>query len=391
MEFWNAIVGLMRRKAVGIPIIMLSVLAGALVFLATPVDYMSSTTMVLTTPASGGTLSQDPQRPTGLTNPLLNFDNGLKTTSAILIQAMNTPEVAKELGVAGGPTKLTVDDGSTNPNLLDTNGPFVYIVGVSTSPSAAKNIVVMAQARMRTDLIERQRALNAPPITFITMVDVVSPSAPTVTEAKKFKLGGVALAVVFLGALTTAYTAARLRADRRRRGRIAVDEDASAAESHDSGLPRPANEPPTRKALIPSAPASGDVDRSSPQSEVDQTAAGHAEADSDTKAPASRSRRMGLSNNRRAEANAPSKDASRQISPSVEPGPAVPRGVSESRLEVPPERKTDQSESRKPRSRNRQKSVGMRVPPRSAVASDLSDEYERADLAQGPAYSTPTR
>ena len=80
--------------------------------------------MVLTTTEYGGTESQDPAKPTELTNPMLNFNDSLTTTSAILIEAMNTKAVAKQLGVAGS-TALVIDDGRTNPDLLGLNGPFI--------------------------------------------------------------------------------------------------------------------------------------------------------------------------------------------------------------------------------------------------------------------------
>src|SRR5256885_5993449 len=137
MDFWKAILGLARRKYVGLPILAVAILIAALAYLLTPARYMSSTTMVLSIPTSGGTLSQDPTKPTGLTNPLLNFGDGLKTTSAILIQAMNTPEVATEVGV-GGSTKITINDGSGNAALMGVTGPVVVIPGESSSADEAR-------------------------------------------------------------------------------------------------------------------------------------------------------------------------------------------------------------------------------------------------------------
>ena len=137
MEFWITIVGLMRRKRVIVPALLVAAALGAAAYLSTPVTYVSSTTMVLTTTEYGGTESQDPTKPTELTNPMLNFNDSLKTTSAILIEAMNTRRVASGSG-AGGRTTLVVDDGRTNPNLLGLNGPFLYIVGRSTSPDRGR-------------------------------------------------------------------------------------------------------------------------------------------------------------------------------------------------------------------------------------------------------------
>ena len=137
MEFWVTIAGLVRRRRVIVPALLVAVALGAAMYVTTPVTYVSSTTMILTTTEYGGTESQDPAMPSDLVNPMLYFNDSLKTTSAILIEAMNTKEVATQLG-ALGPTTLCVDDGRTNPNLLGLNGPFLYIVGESTSPDRSR-------------------------------------------------------------------------------------------------------------------------------------------------------------------------------------------------------------------------------------------------------------
>jgi hypothetical protein len=262
MDFWKAILGLARRKYIGLPVLGLALIIAALGYFLTPASYVSSTTMVLTTPTSGGTLSQDPTKPTGLTNPLLTFNEGLKTTSAILIQAMNTPEVAKQIGATGG-TKLIIDDGSSNPSLLGVNGPFVYIQGTSKSAEEARGVVLRAQKRVREELDNRQKALGAPPITFISMVDVVAPSPPIATHGAQLQIAGVALVLTILLGLGGAYFAQRLLLVRTRRATSAAAE----------GEPTPAPpappvrdraallDPPTVRTTPVAAPAPNGVQR----------------------------------------------------------------------------------------------------------------------------------
>lgn len=241
MDFWKAILGLVRRKYVGPPLLGIGILLAAVAFLLTPAHYTSSTTMVLTIPTTGGTISQDPNKPTGLTNPLLNFGDGLKTTSAILIQAMNTPEVAAELGV-GGATKLTVNDGSAIPALLGVSGPFVYLEGEGASATDAHDVVVRAQDRVRAELENRQKALGAPPITYIKLVDVVPASTPEVKRGSQFEIAAAALVLTVIGGLSGAYAAQRLLTGRRRRAALAAGTqdaepqptDAAAAQSTDA-------------------------------------------------------------------------------------------------------------------------------------------------------------
>jgi len=217
MGFRNIIVGLVQRKLLFFLLFAVAIILGIVGYFLTPLKYISSTTMVLVTPAFGGTLSLDPSRPTDLTNPLLNFNDNLKTASTILIYEMNSREVAAELGALDGPTKITVDDGRTNPNLILNNGPFVYIVGEATSRTEVTDVVIRAQKRMRQELIDRQKALNAPIETYVTLADVVAPTVPEVSRADRIKIGGVAFLLSFLMGLSAAYAWQRLREERPRR------------------------------------------------------------------------------------------------------------------------------------------------------------------------------
>ena len=212
MEFWVTIVGLLRRKRVIIPALVVALTLGAVAFYGTPNTYESHTTMVLTTTPYGGTESQDPTKPGELTNPMLNFNDSLKTTSAILIEAMNTKGVAEQLGATGA-TTLIINDGRTNPDLIGLNGPFLYVVGQSTSAAEAKNVVVQAQKLMTTKLREWQADLNAPQKTYLSLVDVVPPTTPQVQHS--MKLGILAFLFGLMVSLGIAYFGHQFRARRR--------------------------------------------------------------------------------------------------------------------------------------------------------------------------------
>ncbi len=216
MEFWSTTLGLLRLKRVVIPAVLIALTLGALAYVGTPNSYTSSTTMVLTTTEYGGSESQDPSQPTDLTNPMLNFNESLRTTAGILISAMGTRDVATQLG-ATGPTVLVVNDGRTNPDLLGLNGPFVYIVAKSTSREAAARVVKQAQALMRTKLKEWQSSLGAPEKTFVSLVDVVPPSTPEVDRGQAVKLGMVAFLFGLLLSLGIAYFGHQRRTRRRAR------------------------------------------------------------------------------------------------------------------------------------------------------------------------------
>ncbi len=218
LEFWRTILDLLRRRNVVVPVLLLSLVAAAAAYVLVPTHYVSSATAVLATPAGGGTLSEDPNRPAELTNPLLSFDANLRTTIGILALVMSTPEVLAQLGSGTGGTTVTVVDGTTVPELLGATGPFVYIKGDSTSsPSAARDIVVRAQERVRVELISRQKALNAPPITYISMIEIVPASTPIAQRGGKLEAAAGALAFVFIASVGVAYGARRILDSRRGR------------------------------------------------------------------------------------------------------------------------------------------------------------------------------
>jgi len=217
MDFWKSILFLLRKKSVGPPVIALSIVVAGLVYSLMPTVYVSTASLVLTAPPSGGTLSQDPTTPGGLTNPLLQFNDALRTTAGILILAMNDPKVHAELGVVeGGPTELVINDGRTNPELLgiSTNGPFIYIETQSTSAATAREVTIRAKARIQQELDRRQQALRAPRSTFIWTADVVPPSTPEASITPKLTAAGAGLVLTLFAGFGVAYAVTQVRGTR---------------------------------------------------------------------------------------------------------------------------------------------------------------------------------
>ncbi|MFC5820038.1 hypothetical protein [Nonomuraea harbinensis] len=257
MGFWKTVVGLALRKSVGPPVVVAAVLLALAGWLLVPDRYVSTASMVLTVPASGGTLETLPESKPGLTNPLLQFNDALRTTAGILILATNTPEVAASLGVAeDGPTSLTINDGRTNPDLLgiSTNGPFVYVEVESTSPRVVREVMAKAQQRVKLELAERQVALDAPISTHIGILDVMPASVPKpIVQGRLMAAAGGAFAGVTLGlalafAITRLGVPSRLRLPAPERG-VASPEGSTAPGSGDSdgdGIGAGAKAPPRR-------------------------------------------------------------------------------------------------------------------------------------------------
>lgn len=256
MDFWKIVLGLLRRRYIGPPVIAGSVLIGVLTFIVLPTHYQSTAFMVLTTPSAGGT--KEPDRPLGQSNPLLLFNDGLRTTASILIQSQNTRDALEQLGQQkDGPTTVIINDGSTNPDVLGTNGPFIYVEGDSTSFEDARGIVVRAQQRIRDELVARQKALGAPESTFISVVDVTSASEPEALLAAKVKAAAVGFVLSFLFGLAGAYWF-----QRRPRKWPTEDEDHGQAAAG----PAPPVDPPTVKmAPVVRNNGNGSLKKAEPQ------------------------------------------------------------------------------------------------------------------------------
>ncbi len=234
VEFWRTILVVLRRKSVALPVLLFTLGVAAATYVAVPITYLSTATAVLTVSTNGGTLNQDPTRSPPQLNPLFVLD-GMKTAALIMIQVLNTQDVADQLGAGkGGATTYKVSDGNAIPQLLGSTGPFIVIEGHSTAASKARNIVVQVEQRLRDELISRQRALKAPPTTFIGVIDVVPPSVPEAQKATKLEATVGALVLGLIASTGVAYLAHRIRG-------TAV----AGSPSPKIGLARRDNAPPT--------------------------------------------------------------------------------------------------------------------------------------------------
>ncbi|MEU8275506.1 hypothetical protein ACFYOK_26000 [Microbispora bryophytorum] len=239
MEFWTTTAGLLRKWSIGLPLLAISILAGTVTFVLAPTRYEADTSLVLATPVNGGVYSRDPNRPLPRGNPLLQFNDALKTAASIVIQSMNTQDVWTQLGAPkDGPTTITIDDGRSNPRVLDISGPYIYIRVVAPSPAVASGVLTKAQRRVRDELTGWQQTLGAPPSTYLTVANIVPASKPEAMTSTRWQLAaGVGLLVACAG-LGLAYALTR-------RGRVPLLRNA----------PPPPREPaPPATAARPAVP-----------------------------------------------------------------------------------------------------------------------------------------
>ena len=193
VKFWLVVLGLLRRRRVATVVATTSLAVAALVLFLVPAHYTSTATLVLTTsPTNQASTEGDPNQQPSI-NPLLNFNEGLNTAGAILVQTLNTDEALRRLGADGGPTSVTIST-SGGAQQLGVNGPFLYISGDSTaSPAEAKEVVSRAKNLASDVLRERQEELKAPPNQLIGLLYVVQPTEPVADRGDAYKAAGTGL------------------------------------------------------------------------------------------------------------------------------------------------------------------------------------------------------
>jgi hypothetical protein len=232
MDFWQTLLVLFRRWYVAVPAFLIAVGAAAGIYMTIPVTYTSTAVLVLDQPLAGGSLPALPTDKGTVTNPLLNFDQGLNNAAAIVIQALNTPEVALALGASPtGDPSYKVTNGSTNQQEQIVAGPFVFVEGDSRNAQAAQDIAKRCVERVKQELASRQKALNAPEQTYITVDVAVQPTTPVAQRGNKTRAAAVAVVMGVVAALWAAYSFESYYQARRRKGGSALEQSLVPASS----------------------------------------------------------------------------------------------------------------------------------------------------------------
>ncbi|AQZ67288.1 unnamed protein product [[Actinomadura] parvosata subsp. kistnae] len=231
MDFWGTVLVLVRRWYVALPAFLAALGAAFYSYSTIPITYTTSAVLVLTAPTSGGIQLPDPDQPIPRVNPLLNFDHGLDVAASILISVMSTPDMVADMGVTSdGPTTYAVTNGTQNLESLAT-GPLVFVQGESQTPQEATRIARKAIERVKKELDVRQRQVQAPAGTYITISEAVPPTTPVPQQGKKLRSAASALGLGLIGALTAAFAAESLAKPLRRGlGRLRRRDETPAEE-----------------------------------------------------------------------------------------------------------------------------------------------------------------
>jgi hypothetical protein len=213
VNFWKALLRLLRRKRVGIPAALLAVGVAAAAFALIPVRHTASTIMMVSPPVNGGVVNRNAGNPGGGGNPLLIQTEGLSTAIATLVLALSVEETRAELGAPkDGSTELVVNDGASSPQLIGMDGPFVYVEATSTSAKNAADVVARVRDRLILELDDRQRELGAPTATYVVLMDVVPPTAPEADHSDRLMGAATGLVLAMFLGLSAVYGLERRRA-----------------------------------------------------------------------------------------------------------------------------------------------------------------------------------
>jgi hypothetical protein len=198
---------------------------------------------------SGIAVLVQPKQPK-LNNPLLNFNASLNTTAIVVQQALNTPEVAVELGLTPGEDSFTV---KTVDNVAAgvAEQPLLYVTAQSSTPGKSADIVANVLDKARGELAAQQSSLHVSSQNVIKLESVVNattPKAPLI--GKPLEVSGVAL---LLGLIVTIFVACAL--DRWIAARIMLPSGVRASRTMDAVAQKMGAQSPTiAAAMVPPAP-----------------------------------------------------------------------------------------------------------------------------------------
>lgn len=189
--------------------LLLSLVMAATAYALIPVQYESSDTVVLVQPQQLG----DNQ-----SNPLLDLNQGMNTTAAIIVQALNSPVVSGQLGLVAGEDSFTVRNigGAGINNTVDR--PFISVTAQSSSPARSAAIVGWVMDEAQRQLADLQRTLQVRSKKYVVLERVTDP-APA-KPIRTSQLSALAAATLLGVALTVAFvwgydrTLSRVRSDR---------------------------------------------------------------------------------------------------------------------------------------------------------------------------------
>jgi capsular polysaccharide biosynthesis protein len=199
---------LLVRWYITVPGLFLSLAIAGVAFSLVPPQYRSDGTAVLVQPKPPGLNSA---------NPLLTFDASLNTTALIVVQALNAPDVATELGLTAGKDTFTVKNEGSVAVGGGQQEPFISVTAQSPDPATSADIVVRVMGMARQELVDRQNALNVAARNAIRLQSVVDATPPKPVLGTSLAASAASLILGIIVTIMTARVWDRFAARRIRR------------------------------------------------------------------------------------------------------------------------------------------------------------------------------
>jgi uncharacterized protein involved in exopolysaccharide biosynthesis len=209
VDLWQTIRVFGRRWYVAVSVFLLALVVAGGVALTAKHQYESTGMVVLRQPSAGQVHGPNSGAPA---NPMLAFADSLTTDAQLVIQTLNSPAAIAEIAALGGTASYKA---TTGPG----QGPFIMVTADSLTAGPTTLTVELVFRYAVQQLQQQERAVGAPPASYIILDNVVTPTPAALKAGGKSRFAGVAVILAFVASLSATYFADSYL--RRRRARPA--------------------------------------------------------------------------------------------------------------------------------------------------------------------------
>ena len=180
---WRIVV---RRRWLLVPALVLSLLAGAAGYMATPPSYSQSQSYLLLSPVITDS---------GRGNPFLQLGNGVAMAASVLSKRVSGGEVAATIAGSEPGLGYAVNLDPT------TSAPVLVVTAEAPNPVAVTSALERIEETLTDELAALQDAAGAPEISWVTISPLAGDVAPLMSRSEGMRAGLVGAAGVLLLAL----------------------------------------------------------------------------------------------------------------------------------------------------------------------------------------------
>jgi hypothetical protein len=200
MDFRQTMLVIVRRWYVAVPAFLVALGIAGLSAYTQPRLYEATGTVVLSEPNPVAAHTDGSIQGNGVGNPLMSFADSLRTSSALLVQNLNSPDAQQQVRRQGGVTTFTASDGSLT-------GPFIVVKADGRTPDRLTRTVSLAFTYATDQLRQREQALGAPPSQYIVVQTVVAPTDAAQLHGGRTRFAATTVILSLVACLCAVYAA----------------------------------------------------------------------------------------------------------------------------------------------------------------------------------------